>query len=1165
MPTSVSSDNARVGGVIEANGLPHNMERESRRFRAFAISSAVVLAVAWILPPELSGIVSLCYAPVALTVALRRCLHLDTDVRRVTVLIVAAGYLSFAGGLLAGIAETVAGKPPAFPYYSDVFPFGAYVVFLVAIAIIVHRRAPRLEVDPILDALVAGVSVAVLQWVLVVIPFLRETDSAPARSGVVVFSLMSLALVLAAVLALVAGSVPSTSNRLLAAGLTVSFVTDVAATLSVGGETDERYVYVGMMLILALGGSGLLHPSVSGLLDRATGSMLQRQLSTRRISVLTFALITPPCLMLWLSVTNAPTLDRRITAFAAVLLAPLVLLRLGRLVRQNERLASQEGTLRTAGESLVEAETDQDVAVVLNSASQHLFGSALLDAGLVMAPFEPSSDGWTTDLAPVLREVEAAVESLDAPVTGDLLDLVTVEVDGNWYAGLLVLQGRLWAVMVLGVEHEITEDERNALTALCRQGAIAIRAVRRTEEHVRERAEQRFGTLIENSSDIVTILDENDVLVYTSPVTKRLLGFEPEPGFEFRIPQLIHPDDHEVARRLLETVRESGSGTAELRLRHMNGTYLWFEVQATNLIDDPDVAGILVNARAVDDRKAAEELLTISEARFKSLVQNNSDLVMVVDAHERVTYASPSSVLMVGLPAEALYDQTMSAVFSAADVDWSTRLREAAKDGKVFEFGFMHADGRWRTLETVVTDLRSEIAVGGFVLNARDITERLEMAKDLEYAATHDRLTGMPNRTRLVSQLTEMLSRNSGGSSVAAISIDLDDFRDINDSLGQSVGDEVLIAVSERIRAALLYGDDAARIGADEFAVIIERAHGEEEVMEMAEGILTTLAEPLHLGGRELSLSASVGLSIDHERAVDAESLLRNSITAIHEAKREGRGRVVRFEHSMRTASSERLELRGDLARAIGTDQVVVNYQPIVDMATNEILGAEALVRWDHPERGRLSPALFVPLAEDSGLIGALDAQVRAQALKDLSSWRSDVARAKDLTVSVNLSVGELHSEELVASVMSDLRASGLPNNALVLEVTESNLLDDSDTVRSQMESLRAQGIRLAVDDFGTGYSSLGYIDRFDFDILKIDRSFVSGLSSRTNQRIVTAVLDLASQLNAKVVAEGIETDSQRSALLEMGCVIGQGYWFSRPVAADQFRRLLTESVKVGA
>lgn len=1136
-----------------------------RAFWAYVAGCLVLTAPMLFVSAETADVLYLLLAIWSIGSVLARVRRYTPRVRTPVLLIIGAGVSFLVGGVVRSLGANQDGLEYPFPSPADAFVLLAYALFISAILMVVRRRNPHLGIDSILDAVVGGVAAAVVSWLVLFMYFDELGSSAEVQAVTVVYSVVSLFAFIAAILALVAGSKPTPCNRLLAGALILTFASDAVANMMGVGLVEPVVVtYLGAALT-ATAGAGLMHRSVNYLVDHPESSGLQRRLSNRRIAVLSFALVGPPVLLLWQVMRGGSKLELMLPAFGAVLLSPVVLLRLGRLVRQNERLASQEGTLRTAGENLVEAVTDEDVAKVLEAALHRMFEAALVDAAFVMAPFEVSLQDGRAEVMPVLRAFELEVESLESPTTGDLVPLSVAEVDGNWYAGVLVLQGRLCAAVLLGVEHEITEDQRNALTALCRQGAIAIRAVRRTEEHVRERAEQRFGTLIENSSDIVTILDENDVLVYTSPVTKRLLGFEPEPGFEFRIPQLIHPDDHEVARRLLKSVRESGSGTAELRLRHMNGTYLWFEVQATNLIDDPDVAGILVNARAVDDRKAAEELLTLSEARFKSLVQNNSDLVMVVDAHERVTYASPSSVLMVGLPAEALYDQTMSAVFSAADVDWSTRLREAAKDGKVFEFGFMHADGHWRTLETVVTDLREEIAVGGFVLNARDITERLEMAKDLEYAATHDSLTDMPNRTRLVSQLTEMLSRNSGGSSVAAISIDIDDFRDINDSLGQSVGDEVLIAVSERIRTALLYGDDAARIGADEFAVIIERAHGEEEVMEMAEGILTALAEPLHLGGRELSLSASVGLSIDHERALDAESLLRNSITAIHEAKREGRGRVVRFEHSMRTASSERLELRGDLARAIGTDQIVVNYQPIVDMGTNEILGAEALVRWDHPERGRLSPALFIPLAEDSGLVGALDAQVRAQALKDLSSWRSEVAGAEDLTVSVNLSVGELYSEQMVESVMSDLRASGLPSNALVLEVTESNLLDDTDTVRSQMEGLRAQGIRLAVDDFGTGYSSLGYIDRFDFDILKIDRSFVSGLSSRTNQRIVTAVLDLAAQLNAKVVAEGIETDSQRSALLEMGCVIGQGYWFSRPVAADQFRRLLTESVTVGA
>lgn len=1155
-PTSVSCEGVGLAGEA--------------RLRRHWILTFLSLAGILLLPESLGGVAFVLYSAFTLAMVVVAVRRYETRVRRIGFVIALTGAIFLVGGIVREAEAAIRRVTYPFPAFADLFSLAAFGLFIFAILTVVRGRNPRLAMDPILDAIVGVVAVGVIQWTVIVLPYIGDLSHTHAEKVVTVgFAFVSLTTVGAAVLALVAGSKPSTSNRLLAAGLVMAFTSDVLAVEVTGAEKPHTALAIALTIVnvavVALGAAGVLHPSVAELFERPTDPASSRRLSRRRIAVLSLALTTPPVVLLYKVVIGADSVELLLPALGSFVLAPLVLLRLGRLVHQNERLATQEGTLREAGEHLVESESDEDVAGVIESAVEQLMGSALIDARLVMAPFGPSSSGWSAELVPVLRAVEARVDSIDSPTTGDLIDILPVGIPGTWYAGLLILRDDRWGVLLVGVEGAIAEDQRNAITALCRQGAIAIRAVRRTEEQVRERAERRFGTLIENSSDIVTILDENNVFVYISPVSKRLLGIQPEEGAELKIPHLVHPDDRDKARRLLTSVRRSGHTGDEIRLRHLNGTYLWFEVQLTNLLDDPDVRGILMNARAVDDRKAAEELLSLSEARFKSLVQNNTDLVMVVDAHERVRYASPSSEAVVGVPSEALFDQTLSGVFTACDIDWNARLREAATDGRTFEFGFRHTSGRWRTMETVVTDLRDEPAVGGFVLNARDITERLEMTKDLEYAATHDRLTGLPNRARVVTELDEMLSRNAGGSTVAAICIDLDDFRDINDSLGQSTGDDVLKEVSARIKSTLSYGDNAARIGADEFAVIVERGHGEDVVLEVAETILAVLAEPFHFADRDLNLSASAGLAVDHSRDIDAESLLRNSITALHEAKREGRGRVVRFEHSMRTASSDRLELRGDLARAIGTDQLVVNYQPIVDMDTNEILGAEALVRWDHPERGRLSPALFVPLAEDSGLIGRLDAQVRAQALKDLSGWRSQIPGKQDLTVSVNLSVGELHSDDLVATVLGDLRSAGLPASALVLEVTESNLLDDSDTVRSQMESLRTQGVRLAVDDFGTGYSSLGYIDQFEFDILKIDRSFVAGLSNRTNQRIVTAVLDLASQLNAKVVAEGIETDSQRSTLLEMGCLIGQGYWFSRPVAAEQFRRLLTEAVKVGA
>ncbi len=1138
---------------------------ERRAFRGFLAVTFILLGAFFIAPEGIEDGLYFVLALWVLTSGGRRVRSLPHPVRLPTLLVVLAGTSQLLSGVVRNVDGVMREADYPFPSPADVFVVLAYGLFIAAILVIVRRRVGRIGIDPLLDSVVGGLAAGIANWTLIIHITSTRTVSVGQQLTMVGFSMITMVAFMAAILALVSGSQPTPSNRYLAAALIVTFSMDGVANLVTVDVLSVRVLNVLGVVALVLGGTGLLHPSMKHLLDRPTGSSLRRRLSNRRIAVLAFALVAPPLLLLMQVLSGGKGFALVLPAAGSIVLTPMVLVRLGRLVRQNELLATQERTLRTVGERLVEAEMDGEVAMILESGAQHLIGSELIDAGLVEAPFTTGSQGWTSELAPALRAMQAELAEISRPSTGDLVALHSVGVDGNWYGGLLAFQGEVRGVFLIGVDKPLGTDQSNAVTALCRQGAIAIRAARRTEEQVRERAEQRFGTLIENSSDIVTILGEDHELVYTSPVCKRLLGFDPEPGFAFELSQLVHRDDLERAEALLSDVVRTGHGSEELRLRHLNGTYLWFEVQATDLTDDPDVAGVLLNARAVDDRKAAEHLLLLSEARFKSLVQNNSDLVMVIDDHDRVNYASPSAIEMVGQTPDALFGLSMSGVFMAADIDWPSKLRETARSGGTFEFGFTHVSGDWRTLEALVTDLRNEPAVGGFVMNARDVTERKNFDRRLHHQATHDTLTGMPNRLLAVQELERMLKHNAGRSTVAAISIDIDDFRDVNDSLGQTVGDDVLRAVSERIKSTLSFGDQAARIGADEFAVILERAHGEEAVLEMTETILDEIAKPLNFNGRELSLSASAGMAVDHDRTDDPESLLHNSITALHEAKRDSVRRIVRFEHSMRIASSDRLELRGDLARAIGTDQLVVNYQPIVRLGNGEIIGAEALVRWDHPERGRLSPAMFIPLAEDSGLIERLDAQVRGQALEDLARWRSEIPGLMEFTVSVNLSVGELHDPELVESVLRDLRLNGLPSSALILEVTESHLLDDTDLVCSQMSSLRTHGIRLAIDDFGTGYSSLAYMDRFEFDVLKIDRSFVAGLSSVTNQRIVTTVLDLASNLDARVIAEGIETESQEDQLMDLGCSIGQGYLYSRPVAASRFRRLLTGHSVVNA
>jgi len=643
---------------------------------------------------------------------------------------------------------------------------------------------------------------------------------------------------------------------------------------------------------------------------------------------------------------------------------------------------------------------------------------------------------------------------------------------------------------------------------------------------------------------------------------QRLLGYSPSEFTGLPAIDLVHPDDREVALRMLEDVRYGLSETSVVRLRHTDGSYRWFEMVGVDLTSDPNIGGIVLNAREITDRKRAEERLTLSEARFKALVQHSTDLVIVFDRDQRVRYASPSVSTVLGAAPDEVQGRHASEVFPESDIDWPTLLEHTATTAggqELVEFTFRNASDQWRTVETTVTDLLGEPAVEGFVLNARDITDRKNMEQRLRYQATHDELTGLANRVHVLDDLTGMLDRNSGSTTVAAILIGIDDFKEINDSLGHAAGDELLIAVAGRITGMLGFGDIAARVGGDEFVVVLERGHGETHITDLAEQILTAIASPYVVDGRELTITASAGIVFDHDRSSSAEIMLRNADIAMYRAKTQGKRQIVVFETHMHTDSFDRLQLRADLARAVDLEQFVAHYQPVIEIATRRIVGAEALIRWEHPERGLLGPNVFIPLAEETGLIGALGEWILDRACRDLVTWREAFPAAADFTMSVNLSVQQLHDPGIVNTVEETLVRTGLPADRLVLEVTESTLITDTERIRATMEELRRLGARLAVDDFGTGYSSLGYIQQFEFDVLKIDKSFVDALETHTNRRIITAVIELARQLDVRTIAEGIESELQANLLEDLGCAYGQGYLFSRPVPAEAFTELLAD------
>jgi diguanylate cyclase (GGDEF)-like protein len=417
--------------------------------------------------------------------------------------------------------------------------------------------------------------------------------------------------------------------------------------------------------------------------------------------------------------------------------------------------------------------------------------------------------------------------------------------------------------------------------------------------------------------------------------------------------------------------------------------------------------------------------------------------------------------------------------------------------------------------------------------------------------AFHDSLTGLPNRSLFLESLNSALQRATRQrSQVTVLFIDLDRFKDVNDSLGHAAGDELLVCVAGRIRSCLRGEDSAARLGGDEFAVLLERTTGDDAGWLVASRIIKSLLDPIPLSGREVFAFASIGIASSDEAARTADDLLRNADVAMYSAKRSGTRRAHQYESSMHTHTLHGLELRGDLSHAVRRGELRLQYQPLVDLTTGAPVAVEALVRWDHPSLGPVPPNVFIPIAERNGIMSEIGEWVLRRSCEQAAAWRA--GDLPDLQISVNISARQFDEPTFTDVVARVLRSTGLPASALTLEVTESALMTDPDRTLEALAPLKALGVRLAIDDFGTGYSSLAWLQRFPADQLKIDKAFIDSIAaSAEGIAIVHAIVELARTLKLETVAEGIETLPQWSRLQELSCDLGQGYHFARPLAVD--------------
>ena len=561
--------------------------------------------------------------------------------------------------------------------------------------------------------------------------------------------------------------------------------------------------------------------------------------------------------------------------------------------------------------------------------------------------------------------------------------------------------------------------------------------------------------------------------------------------------------------------------------------------------------------------EALEDELRRSERWLSAIVTHSSDIVIVVGADGLLQYASPAFESVLGYPsteAHGLVAATMLHPEDRSKLEFAMATTGRSGSALNEEIRLRRTDGEWLWFEAAITNLTTDPDIHGFVANFRDISRRKDAEDRLAHAALHDALTGLPNRALILNRAEQMLARaRRQHTRVAALFIDLDDFKDINDTLGHEAGDQLLASVATRVANTIREEDTVGRLGGDEFVVLVEGASLAAGVEDVAGRILEVLTIPFEIAATDapLEITASIGIA-EGVRALPGE-LLRDADIALYQAKAAGKHRAILFSPSMQEAVDNHRSINIDLHHAVENSEFFLQYQPTVDLATGVINGVEALLRWRHPQRGVVQPNDFIPALEASSLIFPVGAWVLDEACRQGVKWRD---RGYHIPVSVNVSAVQLGRDRIIDDVDAALSKSGLAPSRLILELTETTVMHDIEATLVRLKLLKTLGVKLAIDDFGTGYSSLAYLRQLPIDVLKIDRSFVSGIAETSeSEAIVHTLVQLGQSLGLDTVAEGIETDDQRRKLQQEKVRVGQGFLFARPLDVGAVDQLLETSL----
>ena len=735
---------------------------------------------------------------------------------------------------------------------------------------------------------------------------------------------------------------------------------------------------------------------------------------------------------------------------------------------------------------------------------------------------------------------------------------------------------------VLGMQAGSAVLDADGIAAIFVTGGLALavvtflmwsgrRTLHRTASAATDRSRVRFEAMVEHSSDLIAVLNADGRVVYLSPSVAQLTGQDTTTmlgnRWDARDAGLGLPasagEDTSDFDHLLASPGESAAFEYDMLDRY--GNTHRFEAVATNLLDEPTMRGVILNSRDVTDRAQLESELRNREASFRLLFEANPQPMWVFDIETyRFLQVNAAACRQYGYSLEEFSVMEIFELRFPEDRDELVTFLDQqirADDGLPAIRRHRHKDGRELEVEIRAHEITFEGRRATLVL-APDVTERRRLEAALKHSAFHDPLTGLPNRALFQDRMQRALDQSGvDDPDVCVLLLDLDGFKAVNDTLGHAAGDRLLALAAQRLQTCARPGDTIARMGGDEFAILLERGNRAGS-QRLANRLVIALRSPFLIDGQEFFLTASVGIASSARGAAGVTTrteLLRDADLAMYDAKASGRDCSSTFEPEMRDRATERQLLQTDLQHAVERGELRLEYQPLVDLQSCAIIGMEALLRWDHPERGLIMPADFIPIAEDTGVIVPIGRWVFHEACRQTVHWQRTIPGHERLAIAINVSGRQLQHPSFAANVDAAIADSGIDPALVTIEITESVFLTDTDSVHAQLDALKNLGIYLAIDDFGTGYSSLSYLSQFPLDVMKIDKSFLVGNTTIDQRAFIHSIIEMGHTLNMLTLGEGIETTAELDLLRDCGCDFGQGFLFAHPLTPDEAERELAE------